>query len=114
MPYAMLWYSPEPLKGAVLDGVNAIFTKQAPPPASWLGGQIRFLFKKGDVQDASCYRPVCFQVGVYMLLLAIFTDRLYRLAERHWGFIGCTPRSARCSPCPGLLSKRKIRKSSCG
>ena len=30
------------------------------------------------------------------------------------GFVGCTPRSARCSPCTGLLSKRQIRGRSCG
>ncbi len=58
MPYEMLRYSPEPLRGAVLDGVilNAILTKQAPPPSSWLGGQIRSLFKKGDQEGG---RPQC-------------------------------------------------------
>jgi membrane-anchored protein YejM (alkaline phosphatase superfamily) len=44
---------------------------------------IRFLFKKGDPLDATCYRPVCLQDCVYKLLSAILTDRLYRLAERH-------------------------------
>ncbi len=68
MPYEMLRYSPEPLQGAVLDGVNAILTKQAPPPASWLGGQIRFLFKKGEVLDAPCYQTVCLQDCMCTLL----------------------------------------------
>jgi hypothetical protein len=53
------------------------------PPASWLGGVVRFLFKKGDLADPSNYRPVCLQETVYKLLTAIITDRLYRLVERY-------------------------------
>ena len=60
-----------------------ILTKQAHPPANWLGGLIRFLFKKGDLLDTACYRPVCLQDCTYKLLSAILTDRLYRLAERY-------------------------------
>jgi len=83
LPYELLRQATKTFKGAVLDGVNEILTMRAPPPASWLGGQIRFLFKRGDPLDASCYRPVCLQDCVYKLLSAILTDRLYRLAERH-------------------------------
>ena len=83
LPYELLRQATKTFKGAVLDGVNEILTMRPPPPASWLGGQIRFLFKRGDPLDASCYRPVCLQDCVYKLLSAILTDRLYRLAERH-------------------------------
>ena len=31
MPYELLRHAPEPLKTAVLDGINTILTKQAPP-----------------------------------------------------------------------------------
>ena len=83
IPYELLRCAPESLKEAVLECINEILTKQAHPPASWLGGLIRFLFKKGDPLDAACYRPVCLQDCVYKLLSAILTDRLYRLAERY-------------------------------
>ena len=83
LPYEMLRYAPEPLKAAVLECINAILTKQTPPPANWLGGLIRFLFKKGDLLDTACYRPVCLQDCTYKLLSGILTDRLYRLAERY-------------------------------
>ena len=83
IPYELLRCAPESLKEAVLECINAILTKQVHPPASWLGGLIRFLFKKGDPLDAACYRPVCLQDCVYKLLSAILTDRLYRLAERY-------------------------------
>jgi hypothetical protein len=83
LPYELLRYAPERLKAAVLECINAIITKQAPPPANWLGGLIRFLFKKGDLLDTACYRPVCLQDCTYKLLSSILTDRLYHLAERH-------------------------------
>ncbi len=83
LPYELLRYAPEPLKAAILECINAILTKQAPPPANWLGGLIRFLFKKGDLLDTAWYRPVCLQDCTCKLLSAILTDRLYRLAERH-------------------------------
>ena len=83
LPYEMLRCAPEPLKVAVLECINAILTKQTRPPANWLGGLIRFLFKKGDLLDTACYRPVCLQDCTYKLLSGILTDRLYRLAERY-------------------------------
>jgi hypothetical protein len=82
VPYELLKCAPAQLKEVVLECINAILTKQAVPPASWLGGLIRFLFKKGDLLDAANYRPVCLQDCVYKVLSAILTDRLYRLAER--------------------------------
>jgi hypothetical protein len=66
--YELLLWAPESLKEAVLECINEILTKQAHPPASWLGGLIRFLFKKGDPLDAACYRQVCLQDCVYKLL----------------------------------------------
>ena len=83
VPYELLKCAPAQLKEVVLECINAILTKQAVPPASWLGGLIRFLFKKGDLLDAANYRPVCLQDCVYKVLSAILTDRLYRLAERY-------------------------------
>ncbi|MFN9904541.1 MAG: reverse transcriptase domain-containing protein, partial [bacterium] len=52
-------------------------------PSPWKGGLIRFLFKKGDVLDIACYRPVCLLDTIYKILSAVLTDRLYRLCERH-------------------------------
>ena len=49
------------VKAGVLKRINAILTQQAMPPASWLGGLIKFLFKKGDLLDATNYRPVRLQ-----------------------------------------------------
>jgi hypothetical protein len=82
-PYELIKCAPAKLKAVVLKCINAILTKQAVPPASWLGGLIRFLFKKGDLLDAANYRPVCLQDCVYKVLSGILTDRLYRLAERY-------------------------------
>jgi hypothetical protein len=81
--FELLKILPERGKAIVLECINAILTKETVPPASWLGGMIRFLFKKGDLLDASNYRPVCLQDCVYKLLSAILTDRLYRLSEQH-------------------------------
>jgi ribonuclease HI len=83
LPYELLKSSPQQFKEQILECINAILLKEAVPPASWLGGMIRFLFKKGDLLDAENYRPVCLQDCIYKLLSAILTDRLYRLAERY-------------------------------
>ena len=83
LPYEMWKGAPLPMKQALLDCLNAILEGQAAPPPSWLGGLIRFLFKKGDLLQIANYRPVCLQDTAYKILSAILTDRLYRLAERH-------------------------------
>jgi hypothetical protein len=125
MPYEMLRYSPESLRGAVLDGVNAILRKQAPPPASqaWLGGQIRFLFTGGRVTTSMrpatspcAYRTACTSSCRRSSRIAYTSSQNGTACwtPHRRGSVGCTPRSARCSPCTGLSSKRQIRKSSCG
>ena len=53
------------------------------PPKTWLGGLVRFLFKKGDPLDIACYRPVCLLDTTYKVLSGILTDRLYRMCEKH-------------------------------
>ena len=86
------------------------------PPRSWLGGLVRFLFKKGrcDVLRLSCCNLVCPLDTAYKILSAILTDRLYPLAERYClldaiqeGFCKlqccCNRRSARFSRCTGYL-----------
>jgi len=83
IPYELWQSAPAPLKQPLLACINAILTREANPPASWLGGLIRFLFKKGDLLKVANYRPVCLQDTAYKMLSAILTDRLYRLAERH-------------------------------
>ena len=82
-PCELLKCAPAKLKAGVLKCINAILTKQAVSPAYWLGGLIRFLFKKEDLLDAANYRPLCLQDCVYKLLSGILTDLLYRLAERY-------------------------------
>ena len=83
LPYELLKAAPAALKQALLACINAILERAANPPPSWLGGLIRFLFKKGDPLNIANYRPVCLQDTAYKILTAILTDRLYRLAERH-------------------------------
>ena len=43
--------APAPLKQALIECINAILDRKANPPPSWLGGLIRFLFKKGNLLD---------------------------------------------------------------
>ena len=76
-------HAPEEFKETILLCLNRILVEGAALPASWKGGLIRFLFKKGDVQDIACYRPVCLLDTIYKILSAVLTDRLYRLCERH-------------------------------
>ena len=83
LPYELWKGAPALLKQALLDCINAILERKANPPPSWLGGVIRFLFKKGNLQKIGNYRPVCLQDTAYKMLSAILTDRLYRLAERY-------------------------------
>ena len=83
IPYELWKGAPEPLRRALFECVNAVLERKANPTRSWLGGLIRFLFKKGDLLDMGSYRPVCLQDTAYKVLSAILTDRLYRLAERH-------------------------------
>ena len=83
IPYELWKGAPDALKCILLNCINAILRGDSPPPPSWLGGLVRFLFKKGDALSLSCYRPVCLLDTAYKILSAILTDRLYRLAERH-------------------------------
>ena len=47
LPYEMLRYAPEPLKAAVLECINAILTKQTPPPSQLAGGPDQVPVQKG-------------------------------------------------------------------
>ena len=71
------------MTSAARECLNVILTSDTRVPLSWVGGIVRFLFKKGDASDPNNYRPICLQDTVYKLLTAILTDRLYRLSEMH-------------------------------
>mmetsp|Transcript_37221 Transcript_37221/g.99058 ORF Transcript_37221/g.99058 Transcript_37221/m.99058 type:complete len:2324 (+) Transcript_37221:2749-9720(+) len=83
LPYELLKHAPCLLRKAVRTCINAILADSRIPPSNWLGGLVRFLFKKGDLLDLNNYRPVCLQDAVYKILSAILTDRLYRISERY-------------------------------
>ena len=83
LPNELVRFAPDKVRETIRRCLNRILDEGAPLPSSWKGGLIRFLFKKGDVQDIACYRPVCLLDTIYKLLSAILTDRLYRLCERH-------------------------------
>ena len=83
LPYELLTDAPAAMKAVIHACLNSLLQGETRPPTSWLGGVVRFLFKRGDLADPSNYRPVCLQETVYKLLTAILTDRLYRLAERY-------------------------------
>ena len=76
-------HGPDLFKETIRCCLNRILDEGAPLPSSWKGGLIRFIFKKGDVQDIACYRPICLLDTIYKILSAVLTDRLYRLCERH-------------------------------
>lgn len=95
IPYELWKHAPDPLKRAVLACVNGVLSESKIPPRSWLGGLIRFLFKKGDLLDIGNYRPVCLQDTIYKILSAILTDRLYRLSERY-GLLDPSQEGFRC------------------
>ena len=64
-----LWKrAPESIKECLRECINEILEKRARPPRSWLGGLVRFLFKKGDLLAISCYRPVCLLDAAYKIL----------------------------------------------
>ena len=86
VPYELWIGATDALKCIIRDCINTILRGDSPPrapPPSWLGGLVRFLFKKGDALRLSCYCPVCLLDTAYKILSAILTDHLYRLAERH-------------------------------
>ena len=83
LPYELLKGATERMKQVIHACLNSILEGGADPPKSWLGGLVRFLFKKGDPMDIACYRPVCLLDTVYKVLSGILTDRLYRLCEKH-------------------------------
>jgi hypothetical protein len=73
------------MKETILACIHGILAGEAAPPRSWLGGLTCYLLKKDTVLDIPGCRPVCLLDTVYKVLLllsAIMTDRLYRLAER--------------------------------
>ena len=82
IPNEMLRHALETFKRVILACVNGILSGRK-PPLSWLGGLIRFLYKKGDTLDMSNYRPICLQDTIYKVLAAIVTDRLYRISEKY-------------------------------
>ena len=74
------------------DCINTITTKQAHPPAAcqWLGGPIRFLFKRGDLLDTACHCPNV--PSVYKLLPVIATARKAHHFSLHIRFLPEFPR----------------------
>ena len=82
-PYELWKAGPAIMKTSLLTCINVILEGTDEPPNSWLGGIVRFLYKKGDALDMANYRPVCLQDTAYKILTGIITDRLYRLAERY-------------------------------
>ncbi len=83
LPYELLKGAPLAFKETLRECLNSILEGGAAPPESWLGGLVRFLFKKGDPLDIACYRPVCLLDTTYKVLSGILTDRLYRMCEKH-------------------------------
>ena len=83
IPYELLKQAPDGMKKTIRVCLNQILEGRADPPRAWLGGLVRFLFKKGDPMDIACYRPVCLLDTVYKVLSGILTDRLYRLCEKY-------------------------------
>ena len=83
IPYELWKRAPEAIKECLRECLNEILVQKARPPQSWLGGLVRFLFKKGDPLAISCYRPVCLLDTAYKILSALVTDRLTRMCERH-------------------------------
>jgi hypothetical protein len=86
--------APDAFKETLRECLNCILEGGATPPESWLGGLVRFLFKKGDPLDIVCYRPVCLLDTTYKLLSGILTDRLYRMCEQH-GLLDPSPEGFR-------------------
>jgi hypothetical protein len=82
LPYELLKGAPDAFKETLRQSLNCILEGGATPPESWLGGLVRFLFKKGDPLDIL---PVCLLDTTYDVLSGILTDGLFRMCERQPG-----------------------------
>jgi hypothetical protein len=92
LPYELLDGAPDTFKETHQQCDNSIPSRRRADPAQVMliaGGSrplhvlVHFLFKKGDLLDIVCYRPVWLLDTTYKALSGIPTDRLYKMSEKH-------------------------------
>ena len=62
---------------------NEIIKRNNFTPEEWKKVKIKVIYKKGDVEDVSNYRPICSLPSMYMLFSTIMCGRLYPMLDQY-------------------------------
>ena len=62
---------------------NEIIKRNNFTPEEWKKVKIKMIYKKGDVEDVSNYRPICSLPAMYKLFSTILYGRLYPMHDQH-------------------------------
>ena len=62
---------------------NEIIKRNNFPPEEWKKVKIKVIYKKGDVEDVSNYRPICSLPSMYKLFSTIMYGRLYPMLDQY-------------------------------
>ena len=62
---------------------NEVIKRNNFTPEEWKKVKIKVIYKKGDVEDVSNYRPICSLPAMYKLFSAILYGRLYPMLDQN-------------------------------
>ena len=62
--------------------LNEIIKRNNYTPEEWNKVKIKVIYKKGDVEDVSNYRPICSLFALYKLFSTILYGRLYPMLDQ--------------------------------
>ena len=61
---------------------NEVIKRNNFTPEEWKKVKIKVIYKKGDVEDVSNYRPICSLPAMYKLCSTILYGRLYPMLDQ--------------------------------
>ena len=62
---------------------NEVIKRNNFTPEEWKKVNIKVIYKKGDVEDVSNYRPICSLPAMYKLFSTILYGRLYPMLDQN-------------------------------
>ena len=62
---------------------NEVIKRNNFTPEEWKKVKIKVIYKKGDVEDVSNYRPICSLPAMYKLFSTILYGRLYPMLDQN-------------------------------
>ena len=62
---------------------NEVIKRNNFTPEEWKKVKIKVIYKKGDVEDVSNYRPICSLLALYKLFSTILYGRLYTMLDQY-------------------------------